>query len=70
VPAPRQQQQEEEKEEEDNEMEDMEEGEEETRRIYGPYTIDFVAKLGKEIYYGDAFRSDNSDVNRLYRNLL
>jgi hypothetical protein len=51
-------------------MEDMEEGEEETRRIYSLYTIDFVTKLGKEIYHGDAFQPDNSNVNRLYRNLL
>jgi hypothetical protein len=37
VPAPRQQQQQQQQqqEEEDNEIEDIEEGEEETRRIYG-----------------------------------
>jgi hypothetical protein len=46
-------------------MEDIEEGKEETRRIYSPYTTDFVAKLGKKIYHGDVFRPDNSDVNRL-----
>jgi hypothetical protein len=51
-------------------MEDMEDEDEETRRIYSLYTIDFVAKLGKKIYYGDAFRPDNFDVNRFYRNLF
>jgi hypothetical protein len=51
-------------------MEDIEDEDEETRRIYGPYTIDFVTKLGKEIYYGDAFRPNNFDVNRLCRSLF
>jgi hypothetical protein len=51
-------------------MEDIDEEDGETRRIYSLYTIDFVAKLGKEIYHGDAFRPDNFDVDRLCRNLF
>jgi hypothetical protein len=51
-------------------MEDMKNEDEEIRRIYGLYTIDFVTKLGKKIYYGDAFRSNNFDVNRFYRSLF
>jgi hypothetical protein len=42
-------------------MEGVEEDEEETRRIYSLDTIDFVAKLDKKIYYGDAFGPDNFD---------
>jgi len=40
-------------------MEDVEEDEEGTRRIYSLYTINFIPKLGKEIYHGDALRPDN-----------
>jgi hypothetical protein len=51
-------------------MEDIEEENEETRRIYNLYTIDFVIKLEKKIYYGDAFRPNKFDVNKLYRSLF
>jgi hypothetical protein len=44
--------------------------EEEAWRIYSQYTIDFVAKLEKEIYHGDVFGPNNFDVNRLYYNLF
>ena len=66
MPAPRQQQEE----DDDNEIEDMKNEDEETRRIYNLYTIDFVTKLGKKIYHGDAFQPDNFDVNRLCRSLF
>jgi len=33
------------------------------------YTIDFVAKLDKEIYHGDMFESDNFDSIEGVRNL-
>jgi hypothetical protein len=42
---------------------------EETRRIYSLYIIDFVAKLDKEIYHGDAFESDNFDSIEDVKNL-
>ena len=42
----------------------------ETRRIYSLYTINFVAKLGKEIYHGDTFLLNKFDVNKLYINIF
>jgi hypothetical protein len=50
-------------------MEDIKKNEK-IRRIYSLYTIDFVVKLEKEIYYGDAFRPNKFDVNRLCRSLF
>ena len=50
-------------EEEDDETEDVEEkddDDEEAQRLYSPYMIDFVAKLGKEIYHGDEFGHQTS----------
>ena len=63
-------------EEEDDNIEDIEEEEkeddddEETRRIYSSYTINFVAKLGKEIYHGDIFLPNKFDVNKLCINIF
>jgi len=63
-------------EEEDNNIKDIEEEEkendddEETRRIYSSYTINFVAKLGKEIYHNNTFPPDKFDVNKLYINIF
>jgi hypothetical protein len=54
-------------------MEDIEDEEQarEKARIYGPYTIDFVAKLGKAVYHADAFaRVDNFDPERICRTLF
>jgi hypothetical protein len=44
-------------------MEDIKEIDEEIQRIYGLYNINFVTKLGKEIYYSDVFISDYFNVN-------
>ena len=63
-------------EEEDDNREDIEKEEkkddddEEIQRIYNLYTINFVAKLGKEIYYGDIFLFNKFDVNKLYINIF
>ena len=56
---------------EDIEKEEKEDNnDEETRRIYSLYTINFVAKLGKEIYHGDTFLLNKFDVNKLYINIF
>ena len=63
-------------EEEDDNIKDIEEEEkendddEETRRIYSSYTINFVAKLGKEIYHNNTFPPDKFDVNKLCINIF
>jgi hypothetical protein len=51
-------------------MEDIEEIDEEIQRIYDPYNINFVTKLGKEIYYSDVFISDYFNVNQFCGNLF
>jgi hypothetical protein len=51
-------------------MEGVEEIDKETQRIYNPYNINFVAKLGKEIYYGDVFTPDHFNVNQLCGSLF
>ena len=43
---------------------------EETRRIYAPYNINFVAKLGKDIYHGDVFAYNEFDAVQLCSSLL
>ena len=40
-------------------MEDVKEDEEEIRQIYSLYTINFIPKLGKEIYHSNTLRSNN-----------
>ena len=55
---------------EDIEKEEKEDDDEKIRRIYNLYTINFMAKLGKEIYHGDTFLSNKFDVNKLYINIF
>ena len=63
-------------EEEDDNIKDMKKEEkkddddEETQRIYSLYTINFVAKLGKEIYYSDIFLLNKFNVNKLCINIF
>jgi hypothetical protein len=43
----------------------------EKARIYKPYIIDFVTKLGKTVYHADAFiRVNNFDLKRICRTLF
>jgi hypothetical protein len=54
-------------------MEDIEDEEQarEKARIYRPYTIEFVAKLGKAVYHADAFtKVNNFDSERICRALF
>jgi hypothetical protein len=63
----------EEEEEEDDKIENIEDKEQarEKARIYRPYTIEFVTKLGKVVYYTDAFtKVNNFDFERIYRALF
>ena len=70
VPAPQEEEEEEEEDNNDDEMKDIEEVDEETRRIYIPYNINFITKLGKDIYHSDIFVYNKFNIIQLYNSLL
>ena len=51
-------------------MKGIEEVDEETRRIYALYNINFITKLGKDIYYSDVFIYNKFNTIQLCSSLL
>ena len=51
-------------------MKGIEEVDKETRRIYTLYNINFITKLGKDIYYSDVFIYNKFNTFQLYSSLL
>ena len=67
VPAPQEEEEEEEEDNDNNKIKGIKEVDEETRRIYILYNINFDAKLDKEIYYDDVLSVIISVVSKVPR---